>query len=597
MASSERDALQPTPMSVQISHNTKRKRKWDRKNICVFCEKSYSKLPRHFEQKHNQEPDVAKFLSYKKNSVERKHIIKEITNKGNFAYNIKILEKGSGQIIPSKRPQKIQKLTVKEYSPCEYCLGFFVSVDLWKHQKKCPNKPLQKNSQNRNVKSRCSMLLPSTAVSSVALKKVLCHMNEDKVSDCIRNDQLILKYGEKILKVGKEQHNRHFISQKMRELGRLLIKVREIQNCSLTLADIIKPSQFLGNVSAVKSLAGYDEENECYSTPSLALKIGAALKKCAKIIKAEALMQQDSTLSHEADDFFQLCEMEWGDQVSSIALKTLREKKWNKPGMIPIVEDIVMLHKHLDGKASSLTKDLNNESPANIWYSLAKVVLTQIILFNRRRSGEASRINVENCLALTNDCNEDIAGSLSPLERKLCKYLHRFEVRGKRGNKVPVLLTKDMKYNVDCLIKFRGTANILASNKYLFAIPNSDNCVRGSDCLRIFAHECGAKYPNKITSTRLRKQVATLSQLFCLKENELDILANFMGHDIRVHRQYYRLSEDTLQMAKVSKILLAMEKGTIKSLSGKTLDEIDINVDGKYERVGVHGLNINECPI
>jgi len=55
----------------------------------------------------------------------------------------------------------------------------------------------------------------------------------------------------------------------------------------------------------------------------------------------------------------------------------------------------------------------------------------------------------------------------------------------------------------------------------------------------------------------LRKHVITISQVLNLKENELDIdlLAQFMGHDIRVHREFYRLPLDVLQTAEVAKIL------------------------------------------
>ncbi len=48
-----------------------------------------------------------------------------------------------------------------------------------------------------------------------------------------------------------------------------------------------------------------------------------------------------------------------------------------------------------------------------------------------------------------------------------------------------------------------------------------------------------------------------------LKNNELNQLAKFLGHDIRVHREYYRLSENTIQLAKVSKLLLSLENNQI----------------------------------
>ncbi|XP_045076268.1 uncharacterized protein LOC121566168 isoform X2 [Coregonus clupeaformis] len=95
--------------------------------------------------------------------------------------------------------------------------------------------------------------------------------------------------------------------------------------------------------------------------------------------------------------------------------------------------------------------------------------------------------------------------------------------------------------------------------------------------------KCGAKNPEALTSTRLRKQVATLSTLLNLKENEMDQLATFLGHDIRVHREFYRLPESTLQLAKVSKLLIAIEKGRLPYLQGKGLDDIEVNPEDEVE--------------
>lgn len=50
-----------------------------------------------------------------------------------------------------------------------------------------------------------------------------------------------------------------------------------------------------------------------------------------------------------------------------------------------------------------------------------------------------------------------------------------------------------------------------------------------------------------------------------------------MGHAIRVHRQFYQLPEGTLQLVKISKILMAMEQGRLADFQGKSLE--DINID------------------
>ena len=79
-----------------------------------------------------------------------------------------------------------------------------------------------------------------------------------------------------------------------------------------------------------------------------------------------------------------------------------------------------------------------------------------------------------------------------------------------------------------------------------------------------------------------RRRSSHLSQVLNLSNTELDQLADFLGHDIRVHRQFYRLPEGTLQLAKISKVLLALEKGRLAEFKGKTLDDISIDPDGSF---------------
>ena len=74
--------------------------------------------------------------------------------------------------------------------------------------------------------------------------------------------------------------------------------------------------------------------------------------------------------------------------------------------------------------------------------------------------------------------------------------------------------------------------------------------------------------------------MATLSKVLNLQETELDQLADFMGHDIRVHRQFYQLPEGTIQLVKISKILMAMEQGRLADFQGKSLEEINIDPNG-----------------
>ena len=153
------------------------------------------------------------------------------------------------------------------------------------------------------------------------------------------------------------------------------------------------------------------------------------------------------------------------------------------------------------------------------------------------------------------------------------------EITGKRGRTVPIILTPDTKHSIELLIKTRKDVGIPDENPYVFALVNkkSNNCVRGWDCLKRISENLSLQRPEALTSTKLRKYIATVSQVASLTETDTDWMARHLGHDIRIHRDFYRLHDSTIELAKVSKLLLAIDSGNINSLSGKSLKDIDLN--------------------
>ncbi|XP_023312184.1 uncharacterized protein LOC111692412 [Anoplophora glabripennis] len=157
-------------------------------------------------------------------------------------------------------------------------------------------------------------------------------------------------------------------------------------------------------------------------------------------------------------------------------------------------------------------------------------------------------------------------------------HFKRIVIRGKRGRGVPVLFSKDVQNHIKILMSLRADIT-QKPNLYLFGNPSTKNPIYGYKILRKYAVACGAKNPDALTCTRLRKHLATLTQLFHLTENDMEQLSSFMGHTLGVHRSSYRLPDDVYQTAKISKLLLLMEKGEAGQFKGKTLDDININID------------------
>ena len=128
-------------------------------------------------------------------------------------------------------------------------------------------------------------------------------------------------------------------------------------------------------------------------------------------------------------------------------------------------------------------------------------------------------------------------------ERSLCKIFTRVEIKGKILRTVPVLLTHKMLKAIHLLLQFGSQGGIRLTNSYLFAYSFWDNFLRGYEALRHASMQCGAKHPERLCATKLRKHAATLCQVLNMNEHEIEMVAQFMDHSISVHRDYYRLPD------------------------------------------------------
>ncbi|XP_041966751.1 uncharacterized protein LOC121724336 isoform X6 [Alosa sapidissima] len=564
-------------------------RQYNKKQYCLYCKKGFIKMARHLERAHKNEKEVAQAGSFPKGSKQRRLHLEHLRNRGNFAHNSEVLNTGVGKLVPRKQPKDDSK--PRDFDHCIYCQGYFTKKVMWRHMMICKFKPSGPTKPGKTrVQALCAFAVPPPPGVKAEFWKVLNHMIQDDVYFAVKSDVWIMEYGVHLHnKHGYDVGKHEYIRQKMRELGRLLICSRKTTPLK-TIEDHMKPENFMHVVQAVQLVAGFVSESSTYKRPSLALKIGHSLVKISLLLEARASMQNNQPAAKDARRFRSVYEARWNELISAASLRTMHESKWNVPQLIPFTKDVQKLHSYLDMQQEQFYNELSSEPSKNTWLHLTKITLTQVMMFNRRRTGEVSKMPLSTYFAPNPvDLQEDVGMALSELEKKLCQHFRRLEIRGKRGRKVPVLLTPEMQRSLDLLVAKRLECGILKENGYLFARPSVLTCYRGSDCIRDFAKVCGIANYTSLTSTKLRKQTGTLSQVLNLSNTELDQLANFLGHDVRVHRQFYRLPEGTLQLAKISKVLLALEQGRLAEFKGKGLDDITIgpeesvNLDSDHE--------------
>ncbi|CAH2100588.1 unnamed protein product [Euphydryas editha] len=483
---------------------------------------------------------------------------------------------------------RIEKcINERDYLPCPYCLGFYARKRLWKHKKKCNPEALGSNMQAeaQNLMCRNSPHTPSTL-----LQKVFSRMLADKISFVVKQDALICKFGEDYIKTHTEEHFINVTSSKMRELAKLLIEIQKIKPDIRTFFDALTPQNYNVLIAATKVVAKYDEKSDSYWSPTYAMNISTSIKQCCNIAITEILKTEPSTKSAEkqADlkTLVHLIVSNWTSDISSNAADDLNLKKWNKVTIVTLATDLKLLKDHLCSAAQKASVQLKDENTQDMaaYNVLAETVFCRALLLNRIRPEELQTLLLSTYVDKEHKeyQYEEFHRTLTATENILVQRLKCIVIRCKRSSGVPVLFSTDVQQDLDLLISLRDKY-IYAGNKFLFAKPPGMKCLCGYKVLQKHVKLSGANNPDAISSTKLQKYLATLTQLFNMTENDIEQLSNYMDHTTGVHRQNYRLPDDIIQTAKISKLLILIEDGQADSFRGKSLDEININMDEDLE--------------
>eukprot|EP00057_Strongylocentrotus_purpuratus_P015041 XP_011669515.1 PREDICTED: uncharacterized protein LOC100890715 isoform X2 [Strongylocentrotus purpuratus] len=574
------DVFYPT-----VKRSKEGKRVYNKHQACYYCGQLKTKISKHLLVCHCDETEVAHIAALPRNSKERQIEFELLRNKGNYYHNIKVLNTSEGELILVRRPGDKDIFDQEDYGPCPYCLGFFKRNDLWKHTKYlCHGKDCEETTISAGqIKLESDLLLDKGSGASAYVKEVLATMKDDDITMIVKNDPLIIQLGNR---EGRKctgvdsQKRKHYVSQEMRRVGRLLQNLRMLDhNGQSTLDQFIKPKNFDRFIEAVQITAGSGESKE--SSPSLALRLGNVISKAAMIKKCMALrMYDDNPTSskereQEAKNFMTLKNAEWAEKVSCEALNTMAKRKYEKVVELPLSDDLKKFSEFLQQEIEAC-EDLTDPTT---YRRCETLVLARLTTFNKRRGGEMEQLKLKSYTERPNwnavgSGIEEVKKSLSPLEQHLMNDLDMVYTRGKRGRKVPVLIPQDCKATMDKLVAHRHEGGITKDNVYFFARPGCETSLRASDSLQALAEEADLMKPHLIRTTKMRKYCGTVSQILNLSESQLDWLADHMGHDIRVHREFYRLNESTIELAKVAKLMIAIDEGKAGKLIGKNLDEI-----------------------
>ncbi|XP_067373504.1 M-phase phosphoprotein 8 isoform X2 [Channa argus] len=537
-----------------------------KKHFCLYCKMAFTQLAKHLEKKHAEETDVAHAIHFPKGSKIRQTLLDQIRNKGDYEHNCQVLKSGKGEIVTKKMVKN--SVSIRDFLPCQYCFTFYRKTDLWRHERSCKarkgdQKASEKTNHNR-VHSAASGLLPMSEFLTGGCEEIIHIMHQDDISRHVRNDPLICKYGNALS--AKYYHDKSqfaYIAQKMRELGRFVLAVNELDKSVKYLHEICLPTKFELAVEGAKRLSGFDPISSKFKTVSLVSKIGYSLKRAAEIAFGESRMTEDSETESEVKKFIHLLDTKWSQCFSrkALALSLKQEEKKVDVDESTVTEDLMKLHRFIIREEEEARKELKENPSLSTWKKLSEATLADVCLFNRGRVGNIGRMLLKTYTYKKSKGtfvpSADQVKRSTKLELDLGASFTRLELEGQYGRNMLVLLTERMVLSIDLLIENREQAGVSNTNPYLFARTEGPSFIRGLDCFRRAAMECGVKNPEALLSSSLREQIAICWQLMSLSERELDQVAKLVE---RSSQELYRLSQNPSELEEVSKQLLKMDR-------------------------------------
>ncbi|KAG7461850.1 hypothetical protein MATL_G00195450 [Megalops atlanticus] len=270
-----------------------------------------------------------------------------------------------------------------------------------------------------------------------------------------------------------------------------------------------------------------------------------------------------------------------------------------RPHMQPLLSSLSSLVAYLRKQQHSSFLSLSRSpQAAEAWRLLCHSSLALLILYNRRRDCEVSKLTIQEyhnrvapqCPAPAGSGSPPaltpLEASLSPFERQVLPHLPRVGVVGKRGRVLPLILPPHSEPCLQLLLQTRPSVGIDPQNPYVFARPYHSPAtpLRGADLLRNLARASGTKNPQALTHTRVRRQVAILTQLLLLGEGEgqggstAQRLEDFLQKEYHVTQSCARIGQDPGLMGRVGRVVLCGERDGVL-FRGMSLNHICLELD------------------
>ncbi|KAK0076290.1 hypothetical protein PV326_010903 [Microctonus aethiopoides] len=540
-----------------------------KKHFCFYCKTFQTVISRHLPTVHKDEPEVRELLMFKPSewifreyleSKERRELINLLRLKGDYFFNSNS-GLNDGEKLVTRQPNAKNPKKASEFKTCHKCLGAFLNIH--RHRLKCLDGSSMHHRSNPTLSRAVAGHIHKD--SNQKLRKLFSVMRDDDITIALRYDVLLIAFGNELCDKYTKQQQHDMISSRLRDLGKLILKVRENQDNVKYIHDflsLIDPQMYKYIMDAIKNITGADSDNRSRRAPSTALSYGIYIKKIARCYRRQCLENGEYDNLETIKFFLQLHEDKYPIVINKLAHEIQTVNKRHKKVVLPLTSDIKIFWSYVRKQYNDALTNLNTQYSYSDYDDLNKSTLLLVLIFNHKRPGELERVTIDDYERATkfSESNKEEYEKLSEENKKFVNEHMRFELGGKKDRNVPVIISQEMKTGIDTLLKYRNHAGICPDNPMIFALPGYEIAgrykhLRTCVLMREFSEKSNVSNPKTLRTTTLRKHVATTVASLEIAESRIYDISNFMGHAEAIHRQHYRQAVISRDLCEVSQIL------------------------------------------
>lgn len=463
--------------------------------------------------------------------------------------------------LASRRPKNGSVKLPSDYTFCVKCRAPLTKKSMNQHFRKCTK---------RQILGQRTVLQLGRVLEGRSHEMANYHMRmtilpvlrDDDVVQAIRFDWLVMAYGNNLCMKYTAHYQQSMIRSFLRLAGRILLATKSLCKDATDLASIFQPKLYDSVIEAVRVVGRFDMITNEFKSPSTAAACVTQIRQIGDLLIGVFIRREDRENQLKTKNFIKLLNIEAGTTINRPINDARAKTKRQKIDRIPTTEDVKLLAEFVDRSIEVYFTRLSEEYSYPDFVRLCELTMVSIIVFNRRRIGETQNIVLSDFFC-RESLDHQMTSKLSDVDKKAALKYSRMKVRGKLGRPVPVLIKPEIEKCIQLIIQLRKHVGVADENEFLFALPafikHRIRVVNGCRALRKLAKACGAKDPESLRGTTLRKQLASVCIPMELDDNAVSEVADFMGHHEKVHRDHYRKSTTFREIVYMSKLLEAAQ--------------------------------------